>query len=311
MTGVQTCALPICTDGYADLTTTGGVSPFNYLWSNGDVLEDIGGLAAATYYVDITDSNGCYASDSVVINEPAAMVLTFTVQDASGCGATDGAASVSVTGGVSPYGYVWSNGDTTSTASNLGAGTHYLTLTDANECIAYGTINVNAATGPSVTVDNVSDVTCAGAANGSVDVTVTGGNPPYSYLWSHGATTEDVSGLQGTVYELTVTDSLGCVASATATVSEPTSITVQTFTTEASCNSADGYAEVFATGGTPPYTYQWSTFGTSTSQSGLAAGSYTVNVIDANGCFLFTQISINSLGGPGINLDSINHVNCD
>ena len=299
------------TDGYADLTTTGGVSPFNYLWSNGDMLEDIGGLAAGTYYVDITDANGCAASDSVVINEPSAMVLTFTVQDASGCGATDGAASVSVTGGVSPYGYVWSNGDTTSTASNLGAGTHYLTLTDANECIAYGTINVNAATGPSVTVDNVSDVTCAGADDGSIDVTVTGGNPPYSYLWTHGATTEDVSGLQGTFYELTVTDSLGCVASASATVSEPTSLVVQTFTTEASCNAADGYAEVFATGGTPPYTYQWSTFGTSTSQSGLAAGSYTVNVIDANGCFLFTQISINSLGGPGINLDSINHVNCD
>ncbi|MFH1320500.1 MAG: T9SS type A sorting domain-containing protein [Bacteroidota bacterium] len=295
----------------ADLTVTGGTAPYTYFWSNGAVTEDVSGLAAGTYTVLVTDSNGCSSSGAVTITQLPAMGLSFTIQDVSACGSSDATATISVSGGTPPYKYLWSNGDTTASATALPSGIHYVTVTDANLCIAYGTVTVNESGGPSIIVNSTVNVACNAGTNGSVDISVNGGAPPYDYIWSNGNISQDLSNLGAGIYDVTVADQSGCIASASLTVTQPTLLSVSLTKTNASCNGSDGSASVSVSGGVAPYSYLWSTYGSGSSQSGLAAGVYSVTVIDANGCYKVTQVVINSLGGPTITVNSVVDVNCD
>ncbi|MFH1322104.1 MAG: FG-GAP-like repeat-containing protein [Bacteroidota bacterium] len=295
----------------ADLTISGGVAPFTFSWSNGAATEDVSSLSAGTYTVTVTDTNGCFTDNTITINELPPLTVTTLVQGTSSCGASDAIAMVSVSGGAAPFKYVWSNGDTLANASALSSGIHYVTVTDANGCIAYGTVTVNESGGTVITVNSIVDVTCNGYANGSIDIGVSGGTLPYSYLWSNGSATEDISNLTGGTYEVVITDFSGCIASASFTVTKPDPLSASLSIVDASCNGADGSAVINVNGGTIPYTYMWSTFGTGSSQMGLSAGVYSVTVIDANACVYVTPVVINSLGGPSITVNSITNVNCD
>ncbi len=275
---------PGAANGAADLTVSGGVGPYTYLWSNGATTEDLSGVTGGTYTVIVTDANSCTAANSVVINEGLPLVITGVVTDVLCNGSLTGAIDITVTGGNQPYGYNWSNAATTEDLTAIAAGSYSVTVSDVNGCSATSSFSV---TQPAAIVMNASvlNVTCAGGNNGSVDITVNGGVFPYSFLWSNGSTNEDVYGLSGGSYAVTVTDVNGCTLTQSFNVTEPSAIITSVVGTNVSCNgAADGAADLTVSGGTQPYTFLWSNFNGSEDVSGLAGGLYYVIVTDANGC---------------------------
>ncbi|MCO5279501.1 MAG: SprB repeat-containing protein [Chitinophagales bacterium] len=120
-------------NGSIDLTVNGGTLPYNYIWSNGQATQDLSNLNGGTYYVTVTDKNGCSARDSVIVTEPSAVQVSMSTVNVL-CNGDSGTATASVSGGTTPYNYLWSNGGTSNSISDV-AGTYSLTVTDGNGCI--------------------------------------------------------------------------------------------------------------------------------------------------------------------------------
>ena len=212
---------------------------------------------AGNYMITVTDVNGCSATlDSLIISSPPAMVLTTSTSDAN-CGNTDGSATVTASNGTPPYNYSWSNGQATQTALGLSAGSYTVTVTDGAGCSESDVISINDMGSPTLSV-LTSDLNCNGDTDGAATVTATGGTPPYSYAWSNGHNTENATGLSAGAYVIIVTDAGGCVATEVVDITEPDPILVLDNITPASCNTNDGAIELIVSGGTAPYTYNWS-----------------------------------------------------
>ena len=279
-------------DGAADLTVSGGTPPYAYLWSTFQTSQDISGLSQGTYTVIVTDDNGCVVTDSIVISEPLPIVISFTASDISCNGGADGSITTTVSNGTPGYSFAWNTGDTIQNLSGLAAGTYDLTITDQNGCTATSSVTL---TEPSaLTLSGiVTDVDCNGNMNGSVDLTVVGGSPSYSYAWSSGETTEDILGKSGGTYTVIVADANNCSDTMSFTILEPTALTTSIVGTDVTCSgSGDGAADLTVSGGTPPYAYLWSTFQTAQDISGLSQGTYTVIVTDDNGCVVTDSVVI-------------------
>ncbi|MEM9023135.1 MAG: SBBP repeat-containing protein, partial [Bacteroidota bacterium] len=168
-------------------------------------------LGAGTYTVVVIDTNGNVDSGTVIISEPPALSLSTAVTNVSTPGAMDGAIDLSVTGGTAPYAFVWSNLDTTEDITNLMIGTYTVTVTDFNGCTATTSAAVDTTELLNLSVA-IGDVTCIGTNNGSIDLTVNGGSPPYQFIWSNNATLEDLMNLPPGIYSVTVTDQAGTTA---------------------------------------------------------------------------------------------------
>jgi len=208
----------------------------------------------------------------------------YNGQDVSCNGVSDGSAIVTPSGGVTPYTYSWSNGQTDSTATALLAGAYSVTVTDNNSDTVSATITL---TEPALLSTSTlsSNVSCNSGSDGAIDLTVSGGTTSYSYSWSNAGTTEDLSGLSVGTYAVTVTDANSCTDTASVTITEPPLLTLSATSTDVSCfTGSDGTATANPSGGTTPYGYSWSTGSTTQSISSLSAGTYTVTVTDANSC---------------------------
>jgi gliding motility-associated-like protein len=304
---------PGASDGTLALTIDGGTAPYGIVWSGPDGFTstdaNLSGLAPGTYAVSITDANGCAASASMAIVEPPALsaaIQAFTWPggtNISCAAANDGALDLSIAGGVAPYAIAWSNGLGFSSSdediAGLEPGGYQATVTDANGCAATAFALLSApepiAISAAVAVMNGSNVSCAGAEDGSIDLTVLGGTAPYLIAWSNGADTEDLSGIGAGTYTVTITDANGCAQSATYALSAPATFDiVLTAATlpggqHISCQGAsDGSLQAVVNGGTLPHALSWSGpngfTGSGAALNGLAAGSYTLTVTDANGC---------------------------
>ncbi len=201
-----------CYGGSDGLVTTdvgGGTAPYSYLWNNGSTDSILIDVESGEYIVTITDSHGCErVFDSIYVNQPEQLSLTATVTDVSCYESNDGLVSAEVFGGTAPYSYAWSNGSVDTVLVNVPAGEYMVTITDSHGCErAFDDIQV---TQPDeLDVEDLEVLESAG--NSSISLTVVGGTNPYSYLWSNGATTEDISGLADGDYSLEVTDAHGCV----------------------------------------------------------------------------------------------------
>jgi hypothetical protein len=281
-------------DGSATASATGGTMPYTYSWSNMATTANAAGLLPGTYTVTITDANGCSDSASVTITEPTALTSSVALNSNVTCnGGMDGSATVSAMGGTMPYSYAWSNGDLTATTITI-AGTHTVTVTDANGCTSVSSITITQPTLIVALIPNVSNNLCFGDANGSLEAVATGGVPGYSYAWSDGQTTPIATGLAAGTYTVTVTDMSGCTMTTTESVTEPNEL-LSTFTavTNPACNgSSTGSATAFATGGVSPYQYAWDNGTNVASNSGLVAGTHVVTITDANGCTLVDSITL-------------------
>jgi len=270
-------------NGSIDVTVTGGVAPYTYFWSNGASTQDITGVPGGVYNVLVTDSRGCVSSSSFTVGGGAAFVVTVdSITNIPCFGDTTGEIFISVPAGT--YTYTWSNGDTTQNLINVPAGSYSVTVDDGSGCLAIASATITQPA-PFVASGVVTNIDCNGNANGAIDVSVNGGTPPYTYLWSNAATTQDLTGLSAGTYTVTVTDDNGCTAEYSGTITEPTALNVQGAVSDVSCNGGNnGVINLSTSGGVPAYTYLWSTGATSSSLFNLAGGVYTVTVTDANGC---------------------------
>lgn len=281
--------------GAIDLTISGGTGPYSVLWSNLAVTEDLTNIAAGYYSVLITDANGCEFSTNTTLTQPTDILITGTITNVLCNGASTGAITVSVSGGTGAYSYEWLDGPTDQNRSGLTAGDYTLTVKDAANCekTAVFTISEPAALSLSTIVSNIS---CNGGSDGSINLTVSGGVGPYTFSWSTGATSEDISGLTASnSYSVTVTDANLCVATLSGiTVTEPDELTlIVSKNNDVTCkDGSDGSATATPSGGTPPYSYLWSNGSTLQTPLNFGAGSYTVVVTDSKGCIANGNVSI-------------------
>ncbi|MFS0491569.1 T9SS type A sorting domain-containing protein [Leadbetterella byssophila] len=303
--------------GSATVMVNGGTAPYTYSWSGSNsTTATASNLAAGTYTVTVTDANGCTTSQSFTITQPAsALQASISAQTNVSCnGGTNGSAKVTATGGTAPYTYSWSpTGGTSATASGLSAGTYTVTVTDANGISTSAQVTITQPTALVASQGAITHVYAYGASTGSATVMVNGGTAPYTYSWSGSAsTTATANNLAAGTYTVTVTDANGCTTSQSFTITQPSSALQASISaqTNVSCNGAtNGSATILASGGTAPYTYSWSpTGGTSATANGLAAGTYTVTVTDANGIFTTTSIVINQPSALIASQGAIQHV---
>jgi hypothetical protein len=220
-------------NGTINLTPTGGVGPYTYLWNNGTTTEDRTGLSAGTYSVVITDAAGATgAVNNIVVRQPtSALSAGSTSQTTIACnGGATGAASISPIGGTSPYTYRWNTGATTQTITGLTAGTYSVTVTDANGCTISRSFNITEPSALTATTSQT-DVTTPGGSNGSATITVSGGVPSYTYAWSPNvSTTATAANLRAGTYTVTATDANGCTITRSFTIAEPAAVTVVSVT---------------------------------------------------------------------------------
>jgi gliding motility-associated-like protein len=282
-------------DGGAELTITGGAPGFTYLWSVGGPSEPIRtNLPAGLQSVQITDANGCFQAIEFVVDSPDPIVLSASATDVSCFDGTDGTATVSASGGVGAFTYAWEDAQDTPTATNLGAGTYSVTVTDGNGCQNEIVASLGEPDLLQVQATAVNAL-CAGTASGTLSATASGGAGGYSFLWSNTANTANVQDVPAGSYSVVVTDANGCTATAATTVAQPQALSLNINAQNVSCSGdPDGSATATVSGGTMPYQYIWSNNQTTATASNLAVGTYSLVVVDANDCVIIDEVTLTS-----------------
>jgi gliding motility-associated-like protein len=313
-------------DGSIRLTINGGSGNFIYSWTGPDGYSadtrDISGLRAGSYTCNVSDINGCQLvpSPSFTLTEPAPLAISYTTSRSSdgnyevNCNAGTGSIDVTVTGGsTGNYTYSWSTSDGSGIITgqqdqpSLTAGHYHLEVTDRNNCIISRDFVLTQP--PAVNLGMiVTKITCASSAldNGSIDLNVNGGVAPYTYLWSNGATSEDISNLTAGTYSLTVNYNNTCTASGSITLDNPPALTYDVSLSnfhgyEISCNgSSDGEIHLKPLTGEGPFIYSWTGpdgFSSSSADlTGLTAGEYRLRITDRNLCFAGETITLRQPG---------------
>lgn len=335
LTGIQPCSTQTCptanlsvninnhvscfggNNGSATASASGGTGPYTFTWQPGNLSGATqNSLSAGTYTVYVSHSGNCIDSATVTITQPSsALNASISSFNNTSCTANTGSATVSVSGGTSPYTYSWSpSGGNAATANNLGVGTYTVTVTDNNGCQDTAMVNIGTINGPVISNVQQTNVTCFGLSNGSASITVSAGTPPYTYNWSpSGGNAATANGLSAGTYTVTVQDDAGCSATYTFNITQPNVLLASVNSiTPADCGVSNGSASINVSGGTAPYTYSWSPIGgNASSANNLPAGTYIVTVTDDNGCQDTVNIIITTVGGPTINVVTLNNVTCN
>jgi gliding motility-associated-like protein len=288
-------------NGGVYISATGGQTPYTYAWSNNNVTtQDNPNLGPGTYTLTLTDNIGCTAGDSYTITEPTQLtsVVSFTFNPRCN-GGTDGIVNINVNGGVQPYTYLWSapSNATSQNLNNVVAGTHTVTVSDANVCTVTSTTALTEPTPFSINLTST-NLLCNGGTDGTATVNVSGATPGYTYFWSNFNTTPSTTGLNGGPFSVVIEDANGCDTIVTGTITEPAGMDVLLTANEPLCaDSGNGSITTLVTGGTSPFTYSWTGTGgfTSSAQNPtVGSGSYTVTVTDVNGCFETGSVGVNA-----------------
>lgn len=300
-------------DGVATALATGGTAPYSYYWNASGVasLDTLNNLYMGSNTVNVIDRNGCQDSVTVVVTEPVLLTAIETQNTPVNCfGNQSGTATVRGIGGVAPYQYSWpinANYQTDSTGINLGNGSYMVTVTDTNGCMTQTTVVI---TQPIAALSNTVVVTtplCNGDSNGILISTPNGGTVPYQYQWSSNliGSGNMLNNIGAGVYAVTITDTNGCETQTAINVIEPAPLAISSLSSQAAlCYSeSTGSAQVSITGGTGPYVFDWGVISGSQSTStaiNLSAGTYTVSIMDLNGCHLDSTVSV---GQPSDSLE--------
>lgn len=291
---------PACAcNGTATGIASGGTAVYTYFWSpGGGNTSTITNRCVGTYTFTVMDANGCSLSSTVLITS---VVSTSMSSTPAGCSNCSGTASVVASGGNTPYTYQWNNSQTTSTATSLCPNSTYsVTVTDINGCSNTGTVTVANSSGFTIGMSHVSP-TCNN--NGSCTATPNGGVAPYTYSWSNGGTTPTISNLPPGIYHVNITDFAGCTISASDTIN-PNNMLVGSAMVNApeTCNGANGSLMAMASGGVPPYFYQWSNNATTQLIGGLASGQYSCTIVDNAGCVTGQNVFLPTVNPMIVNL---------
>lgn len=297
----STCA---ATDGSVNLMVAGGASPYSYQWSNNATSQSISNLAAGTFTATVTDDNGCtLTAGPISIEGSTDLVLELDSLVNISCHAgTDGAIYISVDSGIPPYNYQWSNASTAEDPTGLAVGTYELTVTDAASCtLTLGALSLTEPSPIAVTASS-SNASCA-IADGSVDITTSGGTAPYSYLWDNGQPTEDLDSVVTGDYQLTITDANGCsFLDGPFRVGIDTTIAIDLTVNDRFCvDQVNTYTtEPLVIGSIPPYDYIWSTGDTTAMITYTNSGNYYATITDAVGCSLTYFMGFTEASPPNV-----------
>jgi VCBS repeat-containing protein len=268
-------------DGSITLTVNGGTGAYSYAWTpNVSTGASAAALSGGNYSIVITDDNQCSTTVNVNVAEAPPIVLTTSSSPAS-CLLTNGSATVVASGGAGGFSYSWSNGETTSTISNIGTGSYPVDVMDANGCIESTIVNVSS-TGVTAVVSSQTDATCEGGDDGAATVTASGGQAPYTYLWSPvGGTAATATGLAPGTYTVTVEDYLGCQAIVNVVIGFLNAAPVVDLGPDSVACAGN---TVTLDAGAGMASYLWSDNSTNQTLDVTADGAYGVVVTDANGC---------------------------
>jgi gliding motility-associated-like protein len=307
---VQNATCALSTTGSINALVSGGVQPYEYLWSGAGTqsVPNLTGLGTGNYMLLVNDANGCTAQANAFVGEPLPMVVNLEPEENKCSGSTDGSMRSTIQGGTAPYQYVWNTGAKNSDIDSIGEGSYTLTVTDANNCTVSATATITALN-PIVLQTNVTPVLCHGEATGNIVLTASGGAGGYNIQWigPGGATYNGaaLNNLPAGNYAYRLTDAVGCFLEDNILVNQPgtpvlndTPLLPDTLCFEAQ----NGVLNPNISGGTPPYTYQWNTGNNSPALEQLGPGIYLLTVTDANGCPLLDTAAIVQKGQMRIDL---------
>ena len=293
------------TDGEISSSPIGGITPYNYLWSTGEITQTITGLAAGSYSLSISSAS-CTVTESVTVSGPSATTMTSvkTAGQVVCSYDTDGVVSITVTGGDLPYNYSWNSGGTTTAQTGLGGGYHLYTVTDGCANTYSDSTLVNAPSDLLITMTSTQESSfCTG--DGTATVNATGGSTPYAgYQWSNFGFSQTETGLVSGVYTVTMFDANLCTLPASVTITSAANqlLVSLTETQMATCGNNNGVVEANISGGVTPYIYSWNNGDSTSIVSNLVfTNSYSLLVLDSFGCSVTESITISGNFG----MDSI------
>ena len=313
LTTVDVCQVAGLCNGSAEVAPTNGVAPYSYEWTSTSTgviavpptTDSIGNLCTGSYTVKITDATGCDTTIAFTINGNRTIVPNAIVVDESCGGTDDGAISVTPSGGAAPYSYSWLGSTVTdSNRINLSPSNYSVTITDASGCFAIVDTVVN--------TDNFdysissTDLSCLGGNDGTADITIIGGTAGYTFNWTptpaNGQGTPNISNLSVGTYSVVMTNtSTNCSITEIVDILPSSQINPNEIVSNESCfGQNDGSIVLGVVGGAGNYTYNWSANvpagTTGSSATGLSAGTYTVQIIDAAGCDTTLSVDITAAG---------------
>ncbi len=272
--------------GQITTTITGGTLPYEYSWSNSMMVPNLYNIVAGSYIITVTDFNECTISNTFVITEPEELLTYINSVDVSCYGQSTGEVVLNITGGTFPFNYHWNNGVTSQNLTNILFGTYIVTVTDANGCSTFNYAQITQPQFPLHGEITQTDVRCFGEANGVADLNVTGGTPPYFYLWNNDEISQDLFDLGPGTYMVTITDSNDCISADTIQLIQPSAPMAGMISgTQVTCNGGNnGNVYVNAGGGRPPYQFEWNTGSWQQNLIGVIAGLYSITISDQSGC---------------------------
>ncbi|MBI4931573.1 MAG: gliding motility-associated C-terminal domain-containing protein [Bacteroidetes bacterium] len=294
----------------ATFTVSGGQFPTGtFSWT--PTMSDIG---THCFTLTITDNN-CPINGSLTY---AICLVVYgvnvnAISTNANCGLNNGSAMATASSGTPPYTYQWFPcGCTTNSISGLPSGTYTVMVTDSKGCMGMDTVSVNNGFLPASLNLTSTPVSCFGGNNSSATANATGGQSPYTYIWSNGQTTSTATNLPAGNYSVSVTTANGCVTSDSVLISQPAQLSASVSQQDVTCfGMSNGTASVVAAGGSAPYSYSWNTGQTTQTITGVASGNYFVTVTDANGCTSIQNVFINQPAQIALSIFSLTNVSCN
>ena len=300
-------------DGSMEAVIVGGTAPYSYQWTSGSYTaftKTISNLGPGEYFFTVIDGNNDTVTKSGKIYNVDALTTNPELSVYQGGynisyqGGDDGSIHTNTSGGTPPYSFLWNNNLQEENIEQLTAGTYSVTITDDNQCVLTMSVTLTQPT-PLHVVSITSplyhgyNIKCNGGETGSINLTVNGGVPPYTYYWNSGDTTKDLDTLKVGTFTVQITDANNAHISRSITLTQPPVLeydlaaTVYSNGKNTSCfNCSDGYITNNANGGVSPYTYLWNTGQTTANLSGVIARNYSLIVTDVNGCSKTKEISL-------------------
>lgn len=283
--------------GSVSLEVTGGVPPYDFTWSNLEKGPIRNNLYAGTYTVFIKDSKGNEHEERIVVQPPFPLIVDLESIKHASCGENpEGEAKINILfGRGEPYKVIWSHGlEGELEASKLSPGTYSVKVIDQFSCDATISFEILSQEPSFEVTEEIQGIGCNDGTLGAITLEVSGGQAPYKFLWSHGESTKDVYDLEEGIYEVEIADQTGCTITKEFEIVSSGALEVKVTRVQHNiCGGKEqGEIDVEVTGGIPPYSFNWSNGSKDQNLKNLEAGIYILQVFDAHGCGLETQVEV-------------------